>query len=128
MKYISIDYILKLHTKMISATGGSDGIRDIDLLRSAIENSKATFGGIDLYPRIEEKCANIGYSIISNHAFIDGNKRIGIYVMLILLEYNSIKLSFSQKDLIDLGLGIAKGGVKQEHVVKWIDKHKTKIY
>lgn len=127
MKYISIDYILKLHTKMISATGGSDGIRNIDLLSSAIENSKATFGGVDLYPRVEDKCANMGYSIISNHAFIDGNKRIGIYVMLILLEYNYIKLSFSQKDLIDLGLGIAKGEIKQEDIVKWIEKHKTNI-
>ncbi|AEB77545.1 hypothetical protein [Clostridium botulinum] len=59
MKYISVEYILKLHTKLILATGGSDGIRDIDLLKSALQNSKATFAGIDLYPSIEEKCASI---------------------------------------------------------------------
>ena len=125
MKYISIDYILKLHEKLILATGGSNGIRDIGLLKSAIENSKTTFGGEDLYKNIEEKCSNICYSIINNHAFIDGNKRIGIYVMLILLEYNSIKLSFTQNELIDLGLGVAKGELKQNNISEWIKSHKN---
>ena len=97
-----------MHEKLIIASGGSNGLRDIGLLESAIENSKATFAGEDLYKSIEEKCSNICYSIISNHAFIDGNKRIGIYVMLMLLEYNGIKLNFTQKELIDLGLGTAK--------------------
>lgn len=125
MKYISIDYILKLHEKLISATGGSNGIRDIELLKSAIENSKATFAGEDLYKSYEEKCSSICYSIISNHAFIDGNKRIGIYVMLVMLEYNGIKLSFIQQELIDLGLGVAKGEMKQENILNWIINHKN---
>ena len=125
MRYISIDYILKLHEKLISATGGSNGIRDIGLLKSAIENSKSTFTGEDLYKSIEEKCSNICYSIISNHAFIDGNKRIGIYVMLILLEYNGTKLCFTQKELIDLGLGVAKGELKQKNILEWIKNHKN---
>lgn len=124
MKYIPINYILKLHEKLISATGGSHGIRDIKLLKSSIENSKSTFAGEELYPSIEDKCGNICYSIISNHAFIDGNKRIGIYVMLVLLEYNGLKLSFSQNELINLGLGIAKGELKQKEILKWIEDHK----
>lgn len=74
MKYISINYIQKLHEKMIDTTGGSYGIRDIELLKSAVENSKSTFDGKDLYPEIEDKCANICYNLINNHAFIDGNK------------------------------------------------------
>ena len=125
MKHMSIDYILKLHEKLILATGGSNGIRDIGLLKSAIENSKATFAGEDLYKSIEEKCSNICFGIISNHAFIDGNKRIGIYVMLMLLEYNGIKLIFTQKELIDLGLGTAKGEMKQENILDWIKNHKN---
>lgn len=125
MKYISIDYILKLHKKLILATGGSSGIRDIELLESAIENSKVTFAGEDLYKSIEEKCSNICYSIINNHAFIDGNKRIGIYTMLVLLEYNKIKLLFTQEELINLGLGIAKGELKQENILEWITNHKN---
>jgi len=124
MKYISVQYILKMHEKLIITTGGCDGIRDIELLKSSIENSKVTFGGEDLYKTIEEKCSNICYCIISNHTFIDGNKRAGIYVMLILLEYNEIKLSFTQKELVDLGLGIAKGELKQENITQWIKNHK----
>ncbi|KOC31710.1 type II toxin-antitoxin system death-on-curing family toxin [Clostridium botulinum] len=127
MKYISVEYILKLHTKLILATGGSDGIRDIDLLKSALQNSKATFGGIDLYPSIQEKCASICYSIINNHAFIDGNKRIGLYVMLILLEYNNIKLEYSQNELVELGLGIAKGEINQQSLIVWINNHRQLV-
>jgi death on curing protein len=100
MKYISIDYILKLHKKLILATGGSDGVRDIELLKSAVENSKSTFGGEELYPSIEDKCVNICYSIINNHAFIDGNKRIGIYVMLVLLEYNYTSARFRELETL----------------------------
>lgn len=125
MKYISIEYILKLHEKLILSTGGSNGIRDIELLKSALENSKSTFAGEDLYKSIEEKCSNICYSLISNHAFVDGNKRIGIYVLLVLLEYNGIKLTFPQKELIDLGLGIAKGELKQDNILDWIKNHKN---
>ena len=125
MKYISIDYILKLHEKLILATGGSYGVRNIELLKSAIENSKATFAGEDLYKSYEEKCSNICFGIISNHAFIDGNKRIGIYVMLMLLEYNGIRITFAQKELIDLGLSIAKGEMKQDSIFNWIKNHKA---
>jgi len=124
MKYITIDYILKLHKKMIDATGGLNGIRNIELLKSAVENSKATFGGADLYPMAEDKCASVCYSIVSNHAFIDGNKRIGLYVMIVLLEYNGIRIIFSQEELIDLGFDIAKGKLKQQDIVKWINNHK----
>lgn len=123
MKYISIEYVLKLHEKLIKATGGSIELRDMELLKSAIENSKATFSGEDLYPKIEDKCANICYSLISNHAFVDGNKRIGIYVMLVLLEYNGFKLGFTQNELVDLGLGIAKGEYKQDYIALWIKRH-----
>jgi death-on-curing protein len=124
MRYITIDYIIKLHKKMIDVTGGLDGIRDIELLKSAVENAKATFGGTDLYPTVEDKYASICYSIINNHAFVDGNKRVGLYVMLVLLEYNGIRLTFSQEELIDLGFDVAKGLLKQQDIVKWINERK----
>lgn len=120
MRHITIEYILKLHDKMIATTGGSSGIKDIGLLDSAINNSMATFDGQDLYPTIEEKCAITCFSIINNHPFVDGNKRTGLYAMLILLEYNNIKLKFIQEDLIDLGLGIASGKYNQEYIFEWI--------
>ena len=127
MKYITINYILKLHKKMITTTGGSHGIRDMSLLKSALENSKSTFGGKDLYPKIENKCASICYSIINNHAFIDGNKRIGIYVMIIILEYNGVKLKYTQDELIKFGLDIAKGDLNQKNILEWIEHHEFHI-
>ena len=123
MRYISISYIIKLHEKLIKATGGSNGLRDERLLESALENSKATFDGADLYPTIEEKCTTICFSLVNNHPFVDGNKRIGVYVMLVLLEYNGIKLNFTQKELVDLGLGIATGELKQNDILNWIKNH-----
>lgn len=126
MKYISIEYVLKLHSKLIETTGGSSELRDMELLKSSIENSKSTFNGQNLYPTIEDKCANICYSMVNNHPFVDGNKRIGLYVMLILLEYNGIKLKFTQNELINLGLGIAKGDFKQEYIISWIKTHYAK--
>ena len=76
------------------------------------------------YKSMEERCSNICYSIINNHAFIDGNKRIGLYVMLILLEYNGTKLYYTQTELINLGLGVAKGELEQINILEWIKSHK----
>ena len=75
--------IIAVHSSLIAATCGSDGIRDKGLLESAIEAPFQTFGGIDLYPALLQKAARIGYCLISNHPFIDGNKRIGIHAMLV---------------------------------------------
>lgn len=124
MKRISLNRILQLHTKMIIATGGDSGVRDIGLLDSALSNAFATFDGKELYKSVEEKSASICFSIINNHPFIDGNKRMGIFVMLVLLEYNDIKLNYNQEALVNLGLGIAKGDYKQDDILQWILEHK----
>ena len=86
----SKEKILLLHQVMAEATGGDVGVRDDALLESAIENIYATFDGIELYPTKEEKAARLGYSLISNHAFVDGNKRIGMYIMISFLELNGV--------------------------------------
>lgn len=124
MKRISMEQVILLHQKMIKATGGDDGIRDKNLLDSALSNAYATFDGIELYQTVEEKGASICFSIINNHPFVDGNKRMGIYVMLILLEYNKIKIRYTQKDLVDLGLEIAEGIHKQDQILSWILNHR----
>ena len=123
MRHISITQVLQLHEKMIRKTGGDDGIRDFALLESALYNALSTFDCEELYPSIEEKCANICFCIVKNHPFVDGNKRMGIFIMLILLEYNSVVLKYEQKELIDLGLGVAEGRYNQEHVIEWVIKH-----
>lgn len=120
----SKDKVLLLHQLMAEATGGSIGVRDEALLESALENAFATFGGQELYPSKEEKGARIGYTLISNHAFVDGNKRIGMYVMLTFLEVNGIRLDGTNKDVIDAGLGVASGEMDYESLLKWVRDHR----
>ena len=113
-----------LHQLMAEATGGSVGVRDEGLLDSAIEGAFATFDGVELYPSKEEKVAKLGYSLISNHAFVDGNKRIGVYVMLSFLELNGIHIEAADEDVVSLGLGVADGRMEQKDILDWIHKHK----
>ncbi|SHK00655.1 type II toxin-antitoxin system death-on-curing family toxin [Desulforamulus aeronauticus] len=123
MKWLSIDYILKLHGKMSQRTGGATGLRDISLLQSAIYNAQATFDGQDLYPDIESKIAAVCYGVINNHPFVDGNKRLGIYLMLILLDYNDYPIEFHEDELVDLGFAIAEGIISKEYISRWIQEH-----
>lgn len=117
--------VLLLHQIMAEATGGSVGVRDDGLLESAIESCFATFDGVELYPTKEEKAARLGYSLISNHAFVDGNKRIGVYIMLSFLELNGIKIKATNNDIVELGLSVADGSMKYEDLLEWIKKHKN---
>jgi len=125
MKHVSIIQVLQLHSKMIQATGGVDGVRDQTLLESALYNALSTFDGKELYSTIEDKCANICFSIIKNHPFIDGNKRMGLFIMLIILEYNNVILRYDQSELVNLGLGIADGSLEQGYIINWIKEHKV---
>lgn len=120
----SKDKVLLLHQLMAEATGGSVGVRDEALLESALENAFATFGGQELYPSKEEKGARIGYTLISNHAFVDGNKRIGIYVMLTFLEVNGIRLDCTNEDIIKVGLGVASGEMDYDALLQWVRDHR----
>lgn len=121
----SKDKVLLLHQLLIAETGGANELRDIGLLDSALEGIYSTFDGAELYPTKEEKGARLGYTLISNHAFVDGNKRIGMYVMLTFLEVNGVPLSCTNQDIIDAGLGIADGSMKYERVLQWVLSHKA---
>lgn len=114
------DKVLLLHQLLIEQTGGEDGVRDFGLLDSALEACFATFDGKELFPTKEEKAARLGVGLVSNHAFVDGNKRIGLYVMLTFLEVNGIKLETNDDELVELGLGLAQGEIKYEELLQWI--------
>lgn len=116
--------VLLLHQIMAEATGGSVGVRDNGLLESALEGCFATFDGIELYPSKEEKGARLGYSLISNHAFVDGNKRIGVYIMLSFLEINGIKIEATNDEIVHIGLSVADGSMKYEELLRWVIEHK----
>lgn len=120
----SKEKILLLHQVMAEATGGDTGVRDDALLESAIEGIYATFDGIELYPSKEEKAARLGYSLISNHAFVDGNKRIGMYIMISFLELNGIKIEATNDDVVSIGLSVADGSSNYDDILKWIIEHK----
>lgn len=119
----SQEKVLLLHQLMIAETGGSAGIRDCNLLDAALESAFITFDGKELYPTKEEKAAKIGFELISNHAFLDGNKRIGMYIMLTFLEVNGITLELTNKDIIDAGLSVASGKMNYEDLLIWIKQH-----
>lgn len=114
------DKVLLLHQLLIAETGGEDGVRDIGLLDSALEACYATFDGKELFPSKEEKAARLGVGLVSNHAFVDGNKRIGLYVMLTFLEVNGIKLDVSDEELVAVGLAMAQGEMKYQELLDWI--------
>ena len=99
----SKDKVLLLHQLIAQETGGSMGIRDEGLLESALETAFSSFDGQEFYPTKEEKGARIGHSLISNHAFVDGNKRIGVYVMLTFLEVNGIRLDCTNEEVVHIG-------------------------
>ena len=114
------DRVLLLQKLLIEETGGECGVRDFGLLESGLEACYATLDGKELFPTKEEKAARLGAGHVSNHAFVDGNKRIGIYVMLTFLEVNGISLDVTDEDLITVGLSLAKGEMKYEDLLKWI--------
>lgn len=116
----SRDKVLLLHQIISQETGGDPNLRDINLLDSALESAFLTFDGKELYPTKEEKAARIGYSLISNHAFVDGNKRIGMYVLLSFLETNGIKIHPSNEEVVRVGLATAGGEMKYEDILAWI--------
>ena len=120
----SREQVLLLHQLIAQETGGSIGVRDEGLLDSALENAYSSFGGQEFYPTKEEKGARIGYSLISNHAFVDGNKRIGMYVMLTFLEVNGIKMQCTNEEVVETGLGVASGEIGYEELLQWVLNHK----
>lgn len=117
------DKVLLLHQLLIEETGGEPNVRDINLLDSSINQIYQTFDGVELYKIKEEKAARLGYSLISNHAFVDGNKRIGMYMMLLFLEINGIKNNFTNKEIADIGFKIADSKMNYEELLTEIKKH-----
>ena len=120
MIMLTKEQIKRLYEKMVDATGGLRGIRDEAALDSALSVAFQTFDGAELYPSTVAKIARIAYGIVSNHPFMDGNKRIGTYVMLVLLELNRIDVNFSDDDVISIGLELASGKMNDSQLLDTI--------
>ena len=119
MKRFSREQILLLHDKIISISGGSKGVRDENLLLSAINSPYQTFGGKELYSSLIEKAVRLGYNLISNHPFIDGNKRIGVHAFFVYLDIHGVNLEYDDEDLIKLIFQVASGLT----LLEWVKRH-----
>jgi death-on-curing protein len=124
MIILTVAEVTRLHEKIVAATGGSQGIRDAGLLESAVLGCYQTFGDEELYPSVIEKAARMAFAVCKNHPFLDGNKRAAVTSMLVILRMNNIRLSYTQPELVRLGLGIAEGSVSYDDIVAWIKSHK----
>ena len=119
----SKEKVLLLHKLIAEETGGSVGVRDEALLESALESAFSGFGDKEFYPTKEEKAARLGYTLISNHAFVDGNKRIGVYIMLTFLEVNGIHVDCTNEELANVGISVADGSMTYESLLDWVRAH-----
>jgi death-on-curing protein len=120
---LTVDEIVAVHDKLLAATGGSAGLRDKGLLESAVLNCCQTFDDEELYPELTQKAARLAFGICKNHPFVDGNKRIAVTALLVMLRLNDVRIQYTQAELIALGLGIADGSLEYEDILKWIGTH-----
>ena len=123
MRYLTLGEVVTLHRRVVDQSGGASGIRDLGLLESALAQPKATFDSTDLHPTIIEKAAALGCALIANHAFVDGNKRIGHAAMEVFLLLNGFEIDASVDEQERLMLDIAAGQRHREELVEWLRLH-----
>ncbi|MCG6135934.1 MAG: type II toxin-antitoxin system death-on-curing family toxin [Nostoc sp. LLA-1] len=123
MRYLSLAEVLDLHQQLIEQSGGSIGIRDLGNLESALTQPGMTFGGEDLYATVIDKAVALGFSIIMNHPFIDGNKRTGHAAMEIFLILNGMEISASVDEQEQVILAVASGDLGREDFGEWLRQH-----
>lgn len=123
MKILNKRQVLLLHSALIAQSGGLDGTRDEGLLDSALNAPFQTFAEQDLYPTVLEKAARLGYGLICNHPFLDGNKRIGTHAMLVFLDINQFSLSYTDNELIEIVLRVAAGEADYNELLDWLKTH-----
>ena len=123
MKILTKAQVLMLHEQLVNETGGSPGLRDDGLLESALASPFQEFATFSPYPTIQQKAARLGFSLVMNHPFIDGNKRIGAHAMLTLLALNGIEIACTQKELADTILNVAAGNIGYDGLLQWLLDH-----
>ena len=126
MKYLYPKTILYLHQQVIEESGGSVELRDQGLLESAVYRPQGSFGGQEFYPDLFSKVGALGHSLISNHPFVDGNKRTGFEAMRLMLRLNGHDLRASENEKFEFTMEIAKGKLNEAEIADWLKKHARK--
>jgi death on curing protein len=127
MRWLQLAEVLELHRRLIEQSGGTAGIRDLGLLEASMAQPRLTFGGIDLYPELIDKAAALGFSLIQNHPFVDGNKRIGHAAMETTLVLNGVELVASVDSSEAVVLAVAMGELNREAFTSWVKDHQRPI-
>jgi death-on-curing protein len=123
MRFLTLKELIELHQRLIEQSGGSPGIRDVGLLESATAQPLMTFGGEDLYPTVVEKASALGFSLIKNHPFVDGNKRAGHAAMEVFLVLNGHEIDAGVDDQEGVILRLAAGEMGREEFTDWLRAH-----
>ncbi len=123
MIYLSKEQIISLHERLIEVFGGSKEISNENLLDLSVNSIHQTFDGDDLYPSLIHKAVHLGFSLVSNHSFIDGNKRIGTHVMILILELNGYELEYKDLELVNIIMDIASSTKNENDLFKWVNEH-----
>ena len=123
MIWLSKNQVIYLHSELIKATGGLDGLRDDNLLQSALLSPMQTYNSVELFPSLIDKAVRLACGLTQNHPFIDGNKRIGAHTMLVTLKLNGISLSYTQQELSSVFLELASGEIAYEKLKVWVQSH-----
>jgi len=123
MRYLTLNEVLELHHRLIELFGGAAGIRDLRALESALAQPRLTFGGEELYPTIAEKAASLGFSLIKNHPFVDGNKRVGHAAMETYLVLNGYEIDASADEQEQVVLQLAAGELGRGQFADWLRAH-----
>lgn len=123
MRYLTVGEVLGIYNRVIKQSGGGVGIRDLGALESAVAQPRMTFNGEELYRTIVEKASALGFSLIQNHPFIDGNKRAGHAAMEIFLMLNGFEMSASVDEQVEIILGVASGKMSREVFTDWLQNH-----
>lgn len=123
MRYLSLQEVLSLHSLLIAQSGGSSGLRDRGALESAVAQPEASFGGEELYRDLASKAGALGHSLIQNHPFVDGNKRVGHAAMEVFLLLNDHEIDASVDEQEKVVIDVASGKVSRIELSEWISKH-----
>lgn len=123
MRYLTVEEVLILYHQMMRRTGGSPGLRDQGALLSALAQPKMTFDGVELYPTLIDKASALGYSLIMNHPFIDGNKRIGHLSVEAFLFLNGMEIQASVSEQEEIILRLAAGELSRSEWTAWLEAH-----
>lgn len=127
MRHLTLGELIELHRRIIAQSGGADGVRDLGLAESALAQPQMSFGGTELYPTLAEKAAALCFSLVMNHPFVDGNKRIGHAAMDVFLVMNGFELTADVDDSESVILRLAAGELGRLLFTEWVIQHVTKI-